>query len=133
MIQAHCEGILDLRDSDMRDPKWWHRLQFTLEYLSRRNHIKIHEYALQFNLAVLSYQDEPEVLKEHWNRAENLRGKLVSELMPWIATDVDDMQDIAKKLRQQYIENLGDPADPAYQAEMQRLMDHWRSRNNARS
>ena len=81
---------------------------------------KIREYKYQLNLELLSYQLDAERFQLHLDQATALRNQLVNDLLPWIDIGPTDLKQIAESMRQQYIETFGDPADPAFQKEIER-------------
>jgi hypothetical protein len=128
MVQAACEGMIDYSKADLLDPKWWQKFWLVLDYVGRVATSKSLEYKFAFNLAVLDYRTDQTTLDAHWEAAEHLRTKLCRSIMPWIDTGPEDTKEKLEAMRERYIETWGDPQDPAYQAEMQRLIDHWRNK-----
>jgi len=128
MIQAACEGMIDFRQADLRDPWWWRKLRVVIDYVGRQVSAKLAEHKFQFNLAVLSYLTHRDTLEMHWDSAEMLRSRLCRKLAPWLKVGPEDVKETLKEMRDRYIETWGDPNDPTYQAEMQRLIQHWRTK-----
>lgn len=127
MIQASCEGMIDYSEANLLDPRWWQKLWLTLDYLERQNVIKLEEYGLQLNLAVLDYGTTDSTFDTHWRQAEQSRNRLSGAVAPWIASGAKSAAEATAALRAQWIAEWGDPASADTQAKVQEIIDYWKS------
>lgn len=125
IIQAAATGLLDFANADFADRRWQLKRDVLLDWLARQNIRRIYEYRLQQHIAVLSYNTEDRVFDHHWEQAGKLQRDLVNSWLPWTCTP-GATADITEQLTKAYTEEFGDVHDPAYQAEMDRLITHWR-------
>jgi hypothetical protein len=125
MIQADAEKIIDFRKAKPLEYHWNLHLRWKLDYLSRRNQARIIENQLQQHLAVLDYALESNQFNHHWEGAGTLQNRLFNLTQPWLDVGPEDPQEIAAMLQEQYTAEFGDPNDPEYQAEIDRLIASW--------
>lgn len=112
--------MLDLATADTCDPRWWRKAQFVIDAVDARNMRKLHEYKLQHILALLDYQLEADQYNQYIDMASAAETQLISDTLPWLATEPEDPRQYIENMRQKYIEVFGDPADPEFQKEIAR-------------
>jgi len=117
-------GLLDYREADLRDRRWWTRVRWAVDYLSSQHCIKIYEHKLQQQLALLPTLTDDRA-ERCWKNADRLRHRIINEMAPWVTPGGKSLRDVALDMRQQWADIWGDPDDPAVQAEMNRLLAAW--------
>jgi len=125
MVQAGCEGMIDYSKADVLDPRWWKKMMAVYDHCYNKVVTRLNEYKFQLNLSVLDYTAEFDTFTLHWNQADMLRNRLVASNAPWIDTGPQSADEMMEQMRETYIEHFGDPQDPEYKAEIQKLIDHW--------
>lgn len=131
-MRAYYDGAIDLRNARLHDPRWWRKLWLILDQASRDARCRVNEHKLQLNAALLDYGDTPELFNLHWEQAEFVRNQLVADTMPWAATGPTSKHEVLSDMHKAYVETIGDPADPDYQAEMQKLIKYWENKRHGR-
>lgn len=91
-----------------------------IDAVDARNMRKLHEYKLQHILALLDYQLEADQYNQYIDMASAAETQLISDTLPWLATEPEDPRQYIENMRQKYIEVFGDPADPEFQKEIAR-------------
>ena len=124
MVQASITGAIDLRDGAVDDRDWWLRLRWTLDFLHSQRDKEATLAALhqQQLLAATAADDFPTQRK----KAEALYGQLLEHLFPWEEHRPRTLREIAAGMRQQYVDQFGDPNDPEFQKEMAKTIAHLR-------
>lgn len=126
IVEAAGRGAIDFRDADILDRKWWLKVGLITDYLERQHYARIFEVKISQHTALLDYKSETETLDHHWKAIGKLRDKLISELMPWQDVGPEDTRELAAQLEQDYEAEFGDPTTPEYQAQIDKLLEHWR-------
>jgi len=130
MVQAAGSGMIDFRAADVLDRKWQIKLHWILDYISSTHCIKIYEHKLQQRLAVLQILKDPMQIDACWKTIGKLRNKVINEMVPWVATGDKSLLEVAKSLRDKYVQLFPDPSSPEGIAEIERLKAFWRGENN---
>jgi hypothetical protein len=97
-----------------------------MDHVGRGLRAQVYVHRLNFITSVLGTTRDPLSYTACMKQAENVRQSLIHELMPWALQGKAGLREWAQRVRKRYSEVWGDPADPAYQAKMQKLLDHWR-------
>lgn len=105
-------------------------MKLTVDHTARRNRCRLNEYKLQMQMAALDNAAEPQEFAAHWEQLELLRNGLASDIMPWTHSGPVNLKQVLEHSREQYVRTFGDPQDPAYQREMQELIDYWEGLQN---
>lgn len=126
MVQLASAGSVDFSRADILDARWWWKVRTLAEHHASRNRLMLYRQDFLHDLAVLDYKS-PEQFQHHWDHACELRRSIVRELMPWEAPDESVAAEVNAALSRQYKEEFGDQDDPAYAAEIDRLIQHWES------
>ena len=123
ILEAVFRGYLDCREADFDDPAWWLKVKLATEYVKRSIHSQVAtlQYRQQLSLTPL-LRDEAS-FGTWWEAVETNRRSLALKLMPWLADY--DLKSEMQSMTEQYRQTFGDPKDPAFQAEMQALLDYW--------
>lgn len=133
MIHAYCNGM-DI-SGDTSNPLWWKKLAIVSDYAARtlRSQMFLRKY--DFNLALLSYENEPSAFKLHHEQANYLRNNIANELMPWVDTGPKTLREAMARMRQQYDERFADPSSEKGRAAVAEQLRIWKEkhREHARS
>jgi len=119
---------LDFRDARPLDRRWVKRLRWTLDYLDKQNDIRVLESLIGQHLAVLDYKADDNQFTTHWEEANHLRVRLGEMLSPWGEWGPPDLQTLAAQMHEEYVDAFGDPNDPEFADEMDRLIANWEGR-----
>jgi hypothetical protein len=128
LLEAYCDGLITLGD-DTLDPNWWPRVAAIVDYLLRRDRVKLHELEFAYHLAWLSYADDNEErLTYHRKEAERARSRVMRELRPWrpeapIRSLVDDM-------RKRYLERFPAPSSDKGKAAVAKQLQAWKEQRS---
>jgi chromosome condensin MukBEF ATPase and DNA-binding subunit MukB len=122
---AFNKGNIDFSFARPSDRWWWLRLKWLLEEQEKENLRVVQNMQFQLNTAVLSYSNEDQQFKHHWERANSHINKIYNSLFPWLV--VSDDQVNTKKEYDELIDRwkytFGDPADPEIAAKIQQTAD----------
>ena len=129
MVMASVEGAVDFKQIDILDPKDKRRLSWTLDYLEWKQRDSVVRTDLLHHVGALSYPDEGRY-RYHWKEAGWLHNWLSWASMPWEPRGPFSSQEAATLLAQLYKERCGDVNDPAFQAEIDRLLNYWKECRN---
>ena len=133
MIRASLTGLIDLSKADFLDRKWWQRVYWVLDFVERELTTTLYDKQLDNILGLIQSTQDNQQYNVHLDRFQALWNKWLQIRCPWMQLGPTSLKDQAEVLRQQYIKAFGDPNDPAYRAEMQRLIDYWRSVRHGRN
>ena len=131
IVQASVTGALDFRDARPLDRRWHKRLRWTLDYLDRQNDARVVENLIQQHLAVLDYNGDDNQFSTHWDEANRLRARYGGLVSPWGDWAPPDPQELAAQMHEEYVATFGDPQDPEFDAEMDRLIAYWEGKDAA--
>lgn len=128
-MRASRQGVVDFRQANVLDPGWWRRVNALVGDLARDDDLEILKAAYEFHLALLS---NPQLTEDSWKATKKTAAELFNEIVnisqPWGARSTEQRRDEEMtRLRDLYVDVIGDPDDPdfraALQAEVERLRE----------
>jgi hypothetical protein len=125
MVQAAATGAIDFREADPFNPQWQARLHWILDYISDQDVARLYEYDFLRSVILLSTATDTATYITDYERTELNRNELIESIMPWMVTGPASLEEVIPAMRQKYEEVYGDPDDPVFAAELQRLLDYW--------
>jgi hypothetical protein len=125
MLQLIAAGALPGTPRPL-DPNWWPVARAVAERIQQQNSIQLYRDRLYHKLAHLrDFHPSEEAWSELWNECNQLRTQITNLVLPWDIRTVLSPAQQTEALVQQYRTEIGDPNDPAYSAEIERLLHYW--------
>jgi hypothetical protein len=121
--QAHVEGLINCRDAELLDPKWWLKLHWTLDWLEQKNHVEVIKLQHSMHCSLLDYFTGDEAVNLHWDQAISLQHRVSMLLLPWIKYSGGKLKRREfKKLVDLWCSVFGDYRDPQVQERIDRTV-----------
>ena len=125
IVQAAITGAIDFRDAAVHDRDWWTKLWWVLDGLYSERTLRSLDSALRFQQLMAAVATTDEEHNHYREQTTFLQNRLLQELFPWEDTGPTTAKAVVERMRQQYVQRIGDPADPKFQARVQGLIDYW--------
>lgn len=135
MVRAHAQGLIDYRQADPLDLKWYLRHNWLLAELHRTEQRSLHAIELNYWLQIALLRGDlltPESREELWDRVHGLRTNVIQCYQPWMKIDPNDYKAEHKKLSDEWVERYGDPNSPETAAKIDAVLE-WFAENKAKA
>jgi hypothetical protein len=117
IVDAAVEGLVDFRETNLLDNRWWRRLQILANGLARQKEAKSIDAAFRYHLSQVANGSLTEdSFKKSQEQAQDSYHDLIGRIKPWQGKDfISRKKREMTDYRQQYIDAWGvDPTDPAF-------------------
>jgi hypothetical protein len=114
MTEAAVLGVLDFKTADQTDPKWQRKRDWIIAYLDQKHAATLRGWQL-IQLCAAGARDE--------SAAKRAYQQLCDEAVPWARSKPP--HEVMADMTKEYEAQFGKLDDPATQAEIQRLLEHW--------
>lgn len=131
MIQAATEGAIDFRQANTLDRTWWLRTRWITDSLARRNRAAVLALQHHQHASAVDYKTQQTTFEHHWDASNALVMQVTNLLLPWIDTTPLSPEEMAQRLYDRYVEEFGAPGSAEHDAEVEKLLEYWRSGREA--
>lgn len=104
---------------------WWRKANIIADHVVHKLRAKLYEQRIQFNLALLSYDNEQQTFDLHRRQYNYSRNKFVQELMPWLDTGPLSEQASVAMMRKQYVKTFADPQSEKGKRAIHKQLEKW--------
>jgi len=123
--QACCEGLINPRQADLLNRKWWWNLWRTLDYLENRNQLRILDLLHARHCAAIDYATEQKTFDHHWDWAGKLQSMEAKILLPWVP--VLDKKAQIRAMQSEWERHWGSYSDPSVRQKVEDACEQMRS------
>lgn len=128
-IRAAARGIIDFRQADVRDVRWWRRANLLIRALADDDEVQGLMQALHYQLALVGNSGiRDEDFAEAQKRAQAILRDIIHLLQPWAAQKKGDntVQSEIDRLTELYKSVFGDPSDPEVRARLDKMAEEFK-------
>jgi Fe-S oxidoreductase len=126
MVAAAMDGVLDFRDADPLDKRWWFRLRLALDHVERADIVKRDRLYYDYTLAILSRSDLTDQSNRQFTKdAEKRIARMAVRWRPWEKPENDQAARVDRMVAA-WAAEFGDPRNPETQkaiAETVRMLE----------
>lgn len=117
MVEAAMLRVIDFRDADPLDRRWWARLRLALDHVERANVARLRRLYYDYDLAILSRGGLTEKSDRDFVKAAEAKlFAMANAMRPWDAKDSEQgRKDEVAALGEAWAREFGDYSDPATQ------------------
>ncbi len=115
-IRAAVRGVIDFRDAQIMDVKWWRRTNILIQEMAREDDLRVSESILRRYCAyVANGWLEDASFKNFQEKAQQTCARLIELAYPWTAAE-STKTDVIEDLTALYNREVGNPSDPEFMA-----------------
>lgn len=132
LLRIAVAGTVDFKKARLLDPDWWrhtltlaraaqHELHREYLHAEHRHYLAIVSSGL---FPLLNAEVQGQIYSESWN----ILNAVWNDLRPWDRRDEQKQKAQAEQLAELYKQHAGDTRDPAFQAEMAKVIEEMKGR-----
>jgi hypothetical protein len=117
MVMAAAQGMIDFREADPQDKRWWFKLRMLLDHIERTNIVSQHRLYYDYDLAILARDELTDRASRQFVKdAESRLYKIVNLWRPWETHDpAEGPQAQIEAMSAAWAQEYGDPSAPETQ------------------
>lgn len=129
LVRAAVGGIIDFAQADLRDPAWHRRLGLIVDEMLRQDKLKSLELLHTKRLAVMQcFAQDPERFNKYAEEEAELLEDYFDTMHGRPAQKEARKVRMAKKLKQAWSQEFGDPSNPEVQQSIDAVAEYLRLR-----